>query len=184
MGNKGKNRKEIQIRGERRFEGVQNIRCVLIKLRLATMTEKSEISKTCIYISGLNLISTQHNNVWQNPSQINKQTKKMSPDRHHQQHLGTCYVKVAQLCLTLCNPMDCRQTGNPVHGIFQARILEWVDISFSRGSSQPRDGTQVFGIAGRVFTCWATRDLLGMHILGPHPELLNQNKGNGILQSS
>ena len=47
----------------------------------------------------------------------------------------------AQLCLTLCNPMDCSSPGSSVHGILQARILEWVAISFSRGSSWPRYGT-------------------------------------------
>ena len=56
-------------------------------------------------------------------------------------------VKVAQLCLTLCDPMD-----STVHGILQARILEWVAIPFSRGSSQPRDQIQVSHIAGRFFT--------------------------------
>ena len=56
-------------------------------------------------------------------------------------------VKVAQSCLTLCNPMDCI-----VHGILQARILEWVAFSFSRGSPQPRDRTQVSRIAGVFFT--------------------------------
>ena len=45
-----------------------------------------------------------------------------------------------------------------VHGILQARILEWVAISFSRGSSQPRDGTQVSLIADEFFTSWATRE--------------------------
>jgi len=51
---------------------------------------------------------------------------------------GCDKVKVAQLCLTLCDPMDCI-----VHGVLQARILEWVAFPFSRGSSQPRDQTQV-----------------------------------------
>ena len=50
-----------------------------------------------------------------------------------------CCVLVAQSCLTLCDPMDCSPPGSSVHEIFQARILEWVAISFSRGSSQPRD---------------------------------------------
>ena len=54
-------------------------------------------------------------------------------------------------CLTLCDPMDCSPPGSSIHGIFQARILEWVAISFSRGSSQPRDRTQVLRIAGRRF---------------------------------
>ena len=54
--------------------------------------------------------------------------------------------------------MDCSLTGSSVHGIFQARVLEWVAISFSRGSSQPRDRTQVSHTAGRHFTIWATRE--------------------------
>ena len=45
--------------------------------------------------------------------------------------------EVAHLCPTVCDPMDCRLPGSSVHGILQARILEWVTISFSRGSSQP-----------------------------------------------
>ena len=57
--------------------------------------------------------------------------------------------KVAQSCLTLCDPMNC---SLPVHGIFQARVLEWVAISFPRSSSQPRDQTQVYHTAGRHFT--------------------------------
>ena len=69
-------------------------------------------------------------------------------------------VLVAQLCLTLCDPMDCSPSGSSIHGIFQARILEWVVISFSRGSSQPRDWTQVSCIASRFFTVWATGNLL------------------------
>ena len=52
-------------------------------------------------------------------------------------------VLVAQSCLTLCDPMNCSLLGSSVHGTLQARILEWVAISFSRGSSQPRDQTQV-----------------------------------------
>ena len=61
-----------------------------------------------------------------------------------------------QLCPTLCNPVDCSPPGSSVHGILQARILEWVAISFSRGSSQPRDWIQVSCIAGRRFNLWAT----------------------------
>ena len=59
---------------------------------------------------------------------------------------------VAQLCLTLCDPMDCSLPGSSVHGILQARILEWVAISFSRGTSRPRDQTQDSYIAGEFFT--------------------------------
>ena len=66
-------------------------------------------------------------------------------------------VKVAQSCLTLCNPMDCT-----VHRILQARILKWETFPFSRGYSQPRDQTQVSPIAGGFFTCWATREAHGL----------------------
>ena len=64
--------------------------------------------------------------------------------------------EVAQSCLTLCDPMDCSPPGSSVHEIFQARVLEWVAISLSRGSSQPRDWTQVSCTVGRCFTVWAT----------------------------
>jgi len=50
-----------------------------------------------------------------------------------------CVCEVAQSCPTLCDPVDCSLPGSSVHGILQARILEWIAISFSRGSSQPRD---------------------------------------------
>jgi len=62
-----------------------------------------------------------------------------------------CEVLVAQLCPTLCDPMDCSPPGSSFHGILQARILEWVAIPFSRGSSQPKDLTQVSCISGRYF---------------------------------
>ena len=55
--------------------------------------------------------------------------------------------QVTQLCLTLCDPMD-----YILHGILQARILEWVAFPFSRGSSQPKDQTQVSRITGGFFT--------------------------------
>ena len=61
----------------------------------------------------------------------------------------TYMSEVAQLCLTLSDPMDCGLPGSSVHGIFQARVLEWVAISFSRGSSWPRDWTQVSCIVGK-----------------------------------
>ena len=51
-------------------------------------------------------------------------------------------------------PMKCSLPGSSVHGIFQARILKWVAILFSRGSSQPRDWTWVSCMAGRFFTIW------------------------------
>ena len=65
--------------------------------------------------------------------------------------------EVAQLCPTLWDPMDCSLPDSSVHGIFQAGILEWVAIFFSRGSSWPRYRTWVYRAVGRRFTVWATR---------------------------
>ena len=65
-------------------------------------------------------------------------------------------VKITQFCLTPCKPMDCGPPVSSVHGILQARILEWVTYPFSRGSPQQRNLTQVFCIAGGFFTIWAT----------------------------
>ena len=76
-----------------------------------------------------------------------------------------CIVKwrseVSQSCPTLCDPMGCSLPGFSIHGIFQARVLEWLAISFSRGSSRPRDWTQVSRIGGRRFNLWATRKAHG-----------------------
>ena len=66
-------------------------------------------------------------------------------------HVCMC-GKSLHLCLTLCDAMDCSPPGSSVHGILQARILEWVAMPSSRGSSQPRDRTQVSRIAGGFFT--------------------------------
>ena len=65
---------------------------------------------------------------------------------------------------TLWDPVDCSLPGSSVHGILQAEILEWVTISFSTGSSWPRDQTWVSCIAGRFFTIWAIREALTMWI--------------------
>ena len=67
-----------------------------------------------------------------------------------------CVCLFTQSCPTLCEPMDCNPPGSSVHAISQARILEWVVISFSRGSSWPRHQIQVSCIAGGFFTSWAT----------------------------
>ena len=72
---------------------------------------------------------------------------------------------VAQSCLTFCDLMDCSPPGFSVHGILQARILEWVAIYFSKGSSRPKDWTWTSCIAGRFFTIWATRETLNFYIL-------------------
>ena len=62
-------------------------------------------------------------------------------------HTSYFYSEIAQLCATLCDPID-----YTVHGILQARILEWVAVPLTRGSSQSRDRTQVSLIAGGFFT--------------------------------
>ena len=67
-------------------------------------------------------------------------------------------VLVVQLCPTLCNPMDCSPPGSSVRGILQARTLEWVATSFSRGSSPLTDWTLVSCIASGCFTIWPTRE--------------------------
>ena len=61
-------------------------------------------------------------------------------------------VKATQLCLMICDPVDCSPQNSSVHGILQARILEWVAMPFSRESSQPRDQTLVSHIGGGFFT--------------------------------
>ena len=89
------------------------------------------------------------------------------------------WSEIAQSCLTLCDPMDCKLPGSSIHGIFQ-----WVAISFSRGSSQPRDWTQVSWIVGRCFTIWATREVLLFYnsskkdLVLPHINYLTSCCGN------
>ena len=73
--------------------------------------------------------------------------------------------EVTQSCLTLCDPMDCSLPGSSIHGIFQARVLEWVAISFSRRSSWPKEWTWVSCVPGRIFTFWATRKAWSTSIL-------------------
>ena len=71
----------------------------------------------------------------------------MHGESNMETHIAAAAAKLLQSCPTLCNPMGCS-----VHGIRQVRILEWVAIPFSRGSSQPRDQTQVSCIAGGFLT--------------------------------
>ena len=66
--------------------------------------------------------------------------------------------EVTQSCPTLCDPIDCSLPSSSVHGILQARIVDWVAISFSRGSSRHREWTRVSHIGGRRFNFWATRE--------------------------
>ena len=72
--------------------------------------------------------------------------------------LPCVHAKSLQLCSTLCDPMDWSLPGSSVHGILQGRILDWVAISYSKGSSQSRDQTRVSCIVGRFFTNWAKRE--------------------------
>ena len=82
-------------------------------------------------------------------------------------------TEVAQSHPTLCDPMDCSLPGSSLHGILQARVLEWVAISFPRGSSWPRDQTWVSGIPGRHFNLWATREALKKPQRSPNSSLNN-----------
>ena len=83
----------------------------------------------------------------------------LNSDSMFQTKLGNVRVKllVAQPSPILWDPMDCSPPGSSVHGISQARKQEWIATPFSRGSSWSEEPTQVFCIAGRFFTVWATR---------------------------
>ena len=92
---------------------------------------------------------------------------------------------VAQSCPTLCHPVDFSSPGSSVHGIPQARTLEWVAISFSTGSSRPKDRTWVSYIAGGFFTVWPTREalmtLVNLHYLLKGPiSKYNHTGGSGL----
>ena len=88
------------------------------------------------------------------PHNVNIDVRFMLKFRGH----ACIHAKLLQLCLTLCNPMDYNLPGSSVHGILQARILEWRAIPFSKGSSWPRNRTRVSCIAGTFFTIWAIRE--------------------------
>ena len=80
--------------------------------------------------------------------------------------------EVAQSLSTLCDPLDCSLPGSSVYGIFQARILEWIAISFSRRSSWPRDWTRVSRLVSRCFTVWATREALIDYVCALETDIL------------
>ena len=78
---------------------------------------------------------------------------------------SSCQLRLAiQLCPALCDLINWSPPGSSVHGILQARILEWIAMPSSRGSSQPRDWTRVSHIVGRFFTIWATREALSCQL--------------------
>ena len=78
------------------------------------------------------------------------------------------WSEVSQSCPTLFDPMDCSIPGFTDHGFFEARVLEWVAISFSSGSSQPRDQTRASRVVGWRFTLWATRETQLLRIALPN----------------
>ena len=88
--------------------------------------------------------------------------------------------EVAQSCLTLCDPMDCSLPGSSVHGIFKARVLEWVAISFSRGYSQPRNWIRVSWIAGEFFTTEKPPLKSTWQIIVSHKCFLNEEQTNEL----
>ena len=110
------------------------------------------------------------------------------PPQGHPSRLPPCRPScclVAKSCLTLCGPVDCSPTGSSVHRISQARIPEWIAISFSRGSSRFRDWTRVSCITGGFFTNWATREhstniywvcILGLTLDAEHRVMNRSNK--------
>ena len=77
----------------------------------------------------------------------------------HQQNKVTCVCSVTQLCSTLCDPVDCSAPGSSVHGILQVRIVQWVAISSSRGSSRPRDQTHIWQVGSLLLSHHGTRRL-------------------------
>ena len=103
-----------------------------------TLAERGQGSLT----TGKEYISTQN---WVGPR---KEGKKENEQLNLHPGMGELKVSVAQLDLAVCNSMDCSPPGSSVHIIFQAAILEWVAIPFSRGSSQPKDRTWVSSTAG------------------------------------
>ena len=101
----------------------------------------------------LKLVSKSKNSMWWPEAPLPKlmhwrDVKSLEPSFL----LMFCYCLVAKSCLTLCDPMDCSPSVSSVHGNFQARILEWVTISFSRGSSRLSDQACVSCIAGGFFS--------------------------------
>ena len=112
------------------------------RLIISSSTSQLESSGHCLQPATLNIaFSSSRSNPW--PLGCQESERKVK-------------VLVAQSCPTLCDPMDCSPPGSSVSGMLQARILEWVAMPSSRGSSQCRDQTWVSCIAGRFFMIWAT----------------------------
>ena len=114
-----------------------------------------------------NTVSPLHMNVFYSKSKFPspvclkvQQRQLMYPTNTISHLVLNCESEVTQSCLTLCDPIDRSLPGSSALGIFQARVLEWVAISFSRGSSQPRDQTWVSRIEGRRFLLYCSRFII------------------------
>ena len=115
---------------------------------------KGESGNTCVHSICLALMKAVFFFFFSFHTYLDLQRSLTSLHELHEVSDKNVYV-CAQWCLTLCNPMDCSLPGSSVHGIFQVRILEWVTISFSKGSSQPRNRTSVSCVS-----CIGTRGFL------------------------
>ena len=120
----------------------------LIKLPMTFFTELEQINK--IYMEPWKTVNSQNN-----------LEKEEQSKRYHapwfQTAVQSCVCSCVLRRVWLCNPLDCRPPGSSVGGIFQARILEWVAISSSRGSSPPRNQTRISSIGRKILYCWAIR---------------------------
>ena len=94
---------------------------------------------------------------WENNNQYYQKEKSKKEVDAKMIQILELVVCCAVLNPTLCDPLDCSPPGSSVHGILQARILQWVAMPSSKGSFQPRDWTHWSRIAGRFFTVWTTR---------------------------
>ena len=132
----------------------KNVNC-RITIRPGSSPAKYKLQRNENIHSLKNLCMGIHSNFIHN-RQMQKQHKCSSTDE------GINVYSVSQLCPTLCNPIDASLPGSSIHGIVQARILEWDAIPYSRGSSQPRDWTHVSYTVGRFFNT----ELLGKPLEG------------------
>ena len=131
------------------MDGLSGLRLFLnlkrAEFHMIWMKSKNDELETCVRCSQKSLWRWQRH--WEQRCMKNTVSRNVK--------MGKVEVLVAPSCPTLCNPMDCSPPGSSVHGILQARTLEWVAMPFSRGSSWPTDHIQVSCIAGGFFTIQA-----------------------------